>query len=888
MLGAAAALLAAPRAQAKSVEDGGFTCSATATKDGASIVIEHGEGRLAHEAPPGGWDTKGLACTAWQGKALRLVVPGQGAAAYEIFAALDPDGNVTLVWEGTTGLAGDYGERWGWFLDWEPTKPGGQDAIPILYALHEQVRLCGHGMVPVYVKAYDPASLSFRPISFDRLRRAGAGWGSGAAPSEAKAGSKPISIIASPASVKDPPAPPMLDGFLSFQSSSSTLGHEWDPNLKSAPLALADGKPSSGWVEGIGGHGWGEFVTATVTERDLPVTRLVLHATRSTDKKEIAKWNRLKRFELTTSTGKRFVVKVPTDPAKHPGRPIVITFPKPLHTECLSMIVRDVYASKKSKGEHTYVGEIAAYTSLDTGGGMGTLLAWFDDPEKAREASGILAHTNSAALDAIVGQWEEMGPAAHEGVIGSIHEGWLPGLLPLVEKAAATATEDLSRELFVLLSDSLVPVTAGPGSGALVHEMERWVEEPGAPGCDIAATVLGRKGNPAGVELMIEALCNLLEEEGPSRPFAQEDLHDWIREGLGAGGLAQLEVVETYLHAVVPSDEMSIRISLILLRLLDYAGGEPVRDLAATWASRLWDGAPTLFCHHHLMPVLEKLTKLGDPRGIEIAARTFDDPDAVHGLRIEALATMEQARGDLVKPAIEVGIRGLGDPCPGVRARAASLVRRVGPEDAGEKIVEIALTDPWPEVRIEAIRTAAQLDHVPIEAIWDFLRDKDSSARKQAIRLVVQKGIATEEVGILLANTTLSKSMRKDVRAAAAHAIGTLCIVEMAKPLGNVVFYGTTPDATEGEIQAAAAAAEAIGMIGDPGPIDLLIDATRPGLRLEIRAAAIASLGLIGGPKVEKVLSKLAESLDPAIRAAALESLETLGEGAVPACQAAR
>jgi HEAT repeat protein len=193
--------------------------------------------------------------------------------------------------------------------------------------------------------------------------------------------------------------------------------------------------------------------------------------------------------------------------------------------------------------------------------------------------------------------------------------------------------------------------------------------------------------------------------------------------------------------------------------------------------------------------------------------------------------------------------------------------------------------DFWPEVRIEAIRTAVSYPELDVDAVHDFLRDEDPSARKEAINLVLARSMATEEVGILLANTSLSRAMRPDVRAAAAHAIGKLCIVEMAGPMGNVVFYGTTPEAGEGEIQAAAAAAEAIGMLGDPAPLEFLMEATRPGLRLEIRLAAIGALGLLGQDEARKVLEPLSTSPDPAIRARAVEALASLDAGAVPSCR---
>jgi HEAT repeat protein len=865
------------------VKDGGFTCSASTQGEVTSVRIVHGAASLERTVPPGTWSVDGLGCQAWQGKAVRLVLPSPATGAYEIFAGLDGE-NLEAAWEGRTGMSGDFGERWGWFLDWEPREPGAKALVPILYALHEQVRLCGYGMVPLYVRLYDPASRTFRPVSFDRTRRAGQGWGDGAAPSEAPSTGKPITIISTLAPKKEPLAVPVLDDFLNFKSSSSSAGDKGDPTLGSAPLGLGDGMPQSGWVEGAGGHGWGEFVTAGLTEASLPITSLVLQATRGPDDPDRSRWNRVKKITLTTSSGARYIVKIPSDPLKSPDRPVVITFPKPVQTSCLSIIVQDVYKAKKTGGEYTYLGEVSAYTSLDTGEGIAALLDWFEDPGRSARASELLADLNPSALPAVVDAWDTLGPAPRLGVVDAIHADWTSDLVPLVTTASAGAWADEDADLFALLVDRLVPLAADETILAAAGD---WMLDSSRQDLGVLAVgVLGRAGREQELGELIDALFAPASQTW--EPWPEVELEEWIREGLRSAGPAGIATSDAALAAAQPGgDEHVLGAALTLLYLQDYAtGGEDVRQAVAGWARDLWDAAPTLYCHHHLLPVARKLISLGDGAGIDIAARALEDPDAPAGLRVEALAVIATAGGDLVPRAVEAALAALDDPGPGVRAAAVTALRRVGAsgQEVEERVVEIGVEDAWPEVRLEAIRLATAFDEVPIEAVWDFLRDKNSSARKQAIRLVLQKHIATEEVGILLANTSLSKAMRPDVRAEAAHAIGTLCLVQMADPMGNIVFYGTTPDAGEGEIQAAAAAAETLGMLGDDGPVGFLVDATRPGLRLEIRIAAMKSLGILGGKKARKVLTHLSKSPDPAVRAAAVEALASLEQGVQATC----
>ena len=168
----------------------------------------------------------------------------------------------------------------------------------------------------------------------------------------------------------------------------------------------------------------------------------------------MGKWNRVKEFELTMSGGKRYVVKVPTDPAKHPERPVVVKFPVPVHTQCISVIIRNVYKAKKTKGELTYIGEVTAYTTLDSGKGIEEFLEWFEDPKRAARATELMKDFNPDALTSIVDTWANLGPAAQRCVISTIHEDWIPALPSLVEAAVMSIFADEDGESFSLLVDS--------------------------------------------------------------------------------------------------------------------------------------------------------------------------------------------------------------------------------------------------------------------------------------------------------------------------------------------------------------------------------------------------------------------------------------------------
>jgi HEAT repeat protein len=879
VLAVAALCAAAPPARG-AVE---FECEIHPGPEGTEVVVVRGDETLRRAVPAGSWDAGGLACHPFDDHAVRVVVPGDGERAFELFVGVQAGGSLTVVWEGKTGLAGEYGERWGWFLDAEPVNPGGDEEVPILYMLNEQVELCGHGMVPLWVRMYDPASQTFRPIGFDRLRRAGTGWGGGAAPSSTSGSSTKTKVVSTiPTS---PPAPPVLEEFLRFRGSSSSLADGADPGLVRAPLELADGDPASGWIEGVGGYGWGEFVTATTADARIPITSLTLGLARGDTPHEARSLNRVRRLDVVTDGGSVFAVKIPVDPAKHPDRPVVVALPAPVTTSCVSVVIRDVYPAKGG-GDNTFIGEVTAYSSLDSGGGVMDLLEWFEDPDRAGAAAELVEQVSPSALPTIASGYGELGPAARLGVLEAINPQWAEVLGPLVEAAARTAAEQDRPGEFAALVGALTPLAAPPDSavGRLLHG---WALEPVHPAVtDVSTAVLARAGESAAVADLVEILVEVSAAAAPVYPWTDVDLTGWIREGMRRSVPHVVPALHATLEALDPDEPADVLSALTLLYLLPYGMEEPaVLDLAASWSVALWDAVPALWCRHHLLGIAHELASLGDDRGVDLAALAFEDEALGPPLRRDALRALVGADGGTAEIAVPVAAAALDDPDPGVRATAAECLRHLAVEDADvlSQALSRARSDAWPEVRLSALKLVAVFDDVAVEHFHDFLVDPDSDVRKQAIRMVMERGIATDEVGILLANTTVDASMRGDVRAEAAHAIGSLCLVELAQPLGNVLYYGIVPGAGEADILAASAAADALGRLGEAGPLDKLILATRPGLRLQIRLAAIRALGLIAHPDAREPLETLSASVDPVIAeaaAAALELVETGTSGA--------
>jgi HEAT repeat protein len=431
--------------------------------------------------------------------------------------------------------------------------------------------------------------------------------------------------------------------------------------------------------------------------------------------------------------------------------------------------------------------------------------------------------------------------------------------------------------------DRLVEVISSlDDPSALVTTLEQWAQEPDQhPVSGLAVITLARIGQEAGLTSLLALFA---DGEQATTSTTSMDLAGWIREGLTHAQQAGVGPVRSALESLDLTDDRDVLTALILLRLLDYQnGGQPTTELASQWSFKLWEEVPALETRHHLLAVAKRLISLGCSDGVELASLALSDPDGVWMLRMEALMALATAGADLAGEVVTAAVTALQDEHPAVRSAAALCLRRVGA--CGVQVEPPAITaaesDPWPEVRLEALKLVATFESLPIESVYDFLVDDDSNVRKVAVTMVVDRTMATEEIGILLANTTVDASMRADVRTEAAHAIGQLCIVSMAMPLGNVLYYGIVPGASEAQIQTASAAADSLGRLGEPGPLDKLLMATRPGLRLQIRLAAIRALGMIADPLASDTLEQLASSSDAVIAAAAREALDLVNSGQI-------
>ncbi|MFH1436072.1 MAG: hypothetical protein ABIJ56_10180 [Pseudomonadota bacterium] len=835
----------------------------------------------------------------------------EGGRAFEAFVDVY-EGKAKLVWSGMTGLTGEFGERQGFFLDYEPAGAGSKTTVPILYFLDERVTLCGFGPAPIHVSMYDAQTTLFRPVSFDRLRRwkrkDSKAWGSPQLAGTLPKYEMPLVLTGSFEEEEESEEKMSMGNFLIFESSSSAYDAVGQVVTGSAPFSLTDGSAESGWVEGSGGDGSGEFVTAKTLSWQVPIEALEFRLAMGRSVKMAKSFNALSKFYVTTDQGKVFAVKVPADPRKFPDKNVVIKFPKQVKSKCISIIIDEVWFSSGSTGNHTFIAEVKARTSIEDSKGFADLINALHKEAKYSSLDSILSSVKGGGVAVVSGAWDSLDEKAKRFMLD--HTG--PNILQ-AQAGQALAEKQLAWVLDSKRYNELMNLERS--FSVAPRLMLAWYESPPQPAMrDMASVILLGQGFD---EAAGHVIGHYLQADPPENVVMDHvGLFSAIRQGFKQPlrNKADLEAIFTMTggalmppaggsgkswcgflkeHFYAPAGEgggeksgsLDTGKKIALLHAL-HAGGGP--GCAAALGRDIWDSADDFETRYYILELFKKLLP-----GCPACGSELEPGGLVHGaldmedtvLKVAALEVVALSKGCEKNVKYRVSML-LEDESPWVRSKAAAVFAGLAFDDKamGDKVLDMALSDFWPEVRREAVTAAFKLKKIPYDQAYQMLLDPSPDVRKIAIRLVVEKGIKSEEIGKALIHTAGNQEIRWDAREEAAFAVGKLCITGFEKELNIIAQNGLYPDSSEADIAAAAGAISSLGMLGWTKSGKTLTLAALPGIRSELRFSAIKALGQIGGKEAKEILGALAEDEDQSIREAAGAALENIAAGNKAEC----
>lgn len=664
-------------------------------------------------------------------------------------------GRLRLVWSGNVEWRGDPGERHRDVVEVADRNGDGFDDIVVGQNVEGRV-ICGQETTLLSPQAYHIPSKSLVPVTLRRLPEGGA---------------HVVAQTEATGPTGDPIAP-----LLRARSASS------GPTV---PFRLLDGSSTSGWIESAPGNGQWEFVTlaqdAGLTLRSLRISARLEQASAP-------------RGIWLVGEETQLYVELPVTDAEVP---VWVELPEPMAGSCLSIVL------DASPGPHGGLAEVTAYSELDYGGGVDSLVGRFArGPVEARGAAQLLGRMGTPAAEAIVRAYPDMpvrerqfavdvllrveGDVAMQGLHVAALEPFLRGrvieglrsrgdvgrLQDFVEQPVNT--EDL--ESGVLVNESAYALASLNAEAALAPILGAYVQ--------------GHKG-----ELLNRAFGRIAREG--DLPGVAE----WASEG--------------------PLDAV-IQVSVALARAQVESPLLPVLFGRATEAS-------TFEQRYLFLSAMERIDE-----ALPSETRTWVEAQMNADewmLRFAALRTLSPATS---QAAFEAG---LSDAYPRVRAVAAAKTARAPWAQA--RIQALATDDPWAFVRAQALTAASH--QTPNRWTARGLNDRHESVRAAAIRVQLRQTTPINpEVAQRINRRLADDDEWPVVLQAGVELARSRCEPALVEGLTSIVERGMRPSAWAPDEEVASSAIVALATIASPEALEVVqrVAAAAPGPVQRVAAGA--------------------------------------------------
>jgi hypothetical protein len=716
-------------------------------------------------------------------------VPAQGGAGGAAWEAILAAGEAEPIFAGKTGLVeGDPGERRG---DAVRIVPQGATSVIVTGALREEVSICGRTDTLLDPKALYP-DLKLRTATLQRL------------PADQIAAA--TSITASDAGTT---LAPSLAKLLVATASSV-------PDSRGAELT--DGDPASVWTEQRPGIGQGEFVVMAAP-KDVPIARMqfVVAPPKSANPNGAAP----KEFFLVTSS-ETFAIAMPGDAWQKPGAVYEISFPKPIRTSCLSLVLGDAYTRGLA---HPDVGmaELVAYSEFDVQGATLEDVAKRLSGDRGDAAEAVLARAGQAAL------------AAAEKAYDGLEDH---GRARAIDVAAS---HDKCAEAAGLLARGLCE-KSGEAPRKAREKLER---------CREAAPALATKlREDAATRACVAPTLVYVAHDEALAPIA--DAMALTPEAEHATREALRTAFSQALDRAASPENAAHEFSALLgdahrdpwarLEMMRAAGSRVVtaRAEATSALDALLQGQPPMRARYLALGPLSELAHAGDHAAAQRVATAIahDTEWPVRWLAAKLGAGLPEAQSALLAAA--------HDPEPRVREEALGALATAFVPGADALASTALRGDGWTFVKEQAVRV---LEKAPAsgsvdQALAVALRDR--SLRVRAGSLVALAVHRARDMGPAVRERLDDKQENAEVRAAAARALGALCddgakdkLTDLARQLGS-------PGVPEDEQLVALGALEGLAALQPKDLRNRVAPLLGPPAPPEVRQAAQKALAARG------------------------------------------
>ena len=630
-------------------------------------------------------------------------------------------GEPEIVWAGRTELRGDPGERTADALSLVDRTGDGRPDV-VVGNQREGFGTCTEPLALLFPRALD-AQGALRPVV---LRRA-----------------DPTLSLAALVESPGPTGPPVIPG-LRFVSASSAAGQPEEVLMLSAPTALTDGALETFWAEGRGGVGEGERVTAR-WDGGRPIRALSLLASPGAQ---------MPAEVDVVIEGATLRVSIPAG-----ATTAWIVPPEPLDTSCVSLVLG---AGTGDAGVAVGLGEVRAYTEIDFGQGLATLIdELVAEGDSADRTATWLARIGEPAVIALDEAWSRLGTQGRRRALRVAREALRGGGGERAISMAGRAATDDDAEV----RSAALGVLLAAGAPGLARLAELAGGE-GAPAEEAATALAG-----LALEVPLPPLLAALDRPGGAdRPA--------LRRALGAAmAHGDRAAVDAWAAQAAPAALASAA--------LGASAQEETHELAARLALTASAGA-TEFADRYRVALAAAALSPSPELTAWLASVARTAPEWM--LRDAALAAIAEEQPDVTREA-------LADAYPRVRVRA---VQAIASHDLGA-VLEASRHDPWPMVRVAALDVLGAREGSELR-LREAIDDDAQSVRARAIELLTEH--RDRAAWTIIEGRLTTSDEWPIVTEASLRYVQSLCIAEAGPALAAVVRRGARDGAWAPDVDA--------------------------------------------------------------------------------------
>jgi hypothetical protein len=624
-----------------------------------------------------------------------------------------------------------------------------------------------------------------------------------------------------------------------------------------APLALSDNDEKTAWVERKGGFGRGEFVTlkASVGEVQVKALRLVLgHGAARPD------YNRPRRLALLLGKTKKFWIEIDKDPRV----PQWIVLPTPVATDCISLVVDDVFpgAASKANSGRTAISEVSIVSEEDL------------DPAKAGAllAKRIAQGKGNADLGRLLAAW---GAAAAPALLQAIQESKnaqarLRLRLALAKIPAGAeelvlgiSTDGPSARQFRQLQQGLINLQ-DQGVPALKKALEGGAL-PKAASARVIAVLVGI-ASPAAADALLNGLGK--------GSYGQRAL---LARTLGQDPAWRTAILAA-LDASSPGPQQADLYRAASVSVGAASVDAPERIAFALKLSETLSAASGLDFETHYQ-ILQAAARVGGAEVIAALIRqveagiTSSDAEtiALQEVRVASLASLVSLQpGGVPSPKMIATLgKSLFDKNPGIRL---AVVDHLGSSTAMlTPQTQRLQKETWPEIRRALAASLSQHCGAPkaTQALAGATRkDKDEAVGRTALTALLR--CKTTGVFGLTLELIDDKTRPLELRLYAARHAGSLATAASHSELTKRFQKARTRSLTDTKsAKLAAALTVSLTDLGSAQALQLLEDSALDPAVPDLQAASLTGLATLCRPSSKPILRQLKASTNPAVAMAA-------------------